>query len=253
MGDRCHCRSVRVRRELRLWAAAAGVCVLQLIAAAVEVHSAVEVAVVLKKMMMEMAAEDDEGQRAFGSICVDFESRSVLCHQAMDPFGRTSQSVILILGNRPIVRFARHHMWEDFNKTPSFVDLEMAQEVRVARGKRKQPNSQSCYPLRILPPQTRCLIFPTAPNSFPPNRRPFVQRRCRLPRPNVAQGAVEPNNASDHLLHQKEFFLKDRRNQMKIMVIVVVVIIVFGGVIGAVLAGAVRAPAPNARTFYYPC
>jgi hypothetical protein len=40
-------------------------------------------------------------------------------------------------------------MWDNFDKTPSFVDSETAQKVRVARGKEKQPNSQTCYPHRI--------------------------------------------------------------------------------------------------------
>ena len=68
-------------------------------------------------------------------------------------------------------------MWDDFDKTPPFVDLETAQKVRVARGKQKQPNSQTCYPHRILSSQTHCLIFPAAPNGFPSNHQPCVQRQ----------------------------------------------------------------------------
>ena len=108
-----------------------GVLVLQLIAAADEAHSAVDVAVALEKLVME----DDEGRCAFDYIGVDFEAGSVLCTQAMDPLGRESQSIIFSLSSRPHVLFVGHRMHDDFDKTPSFVDVRAAQKVRVARGK----------------------------------------------------------------------------------------------------------------------
>ena len=108
-----------------------GVLVLQLIAAADEAHSAVDVAVALEKLVME----DDEGRCAFDYIGVDFEAGSVLCTQEMDPFGRESQSIIFSLNSRPHVLFVGHRMHDDFDKTPSFVDVRAAQKVRVARGK----------------------------------------------------------------------------------------------------------------------
>jgi hypothetical protein len=112
-----------------------GVLVLQLIAAADEAHSAVDVAVALEKLVVE----DDEGRCAFDYIGVDFEAGSVLCTQAMDPFGRESQSIIFSLNSRPHVNFdvliVGRHMYDDFDKTPSFVDVRAAQKVRVARGK----------------------------------------------------------------------------------------------------------------------
>ncbi len=107
-----------------------------LIASAVEMHSAVDVAADMQKLMM--IVEDDEesiefGTRARTDIRVDFEAGSVLCYQCADPIGRCSQSIIFSLSSRPRVRCVRHHMHDDYDKIPSFVDLRVAQQVHAAQ------------------------------------------------------------------------------------------------------------------------
>ena len=170
-----------------------GIVTCHLIAAAVEAHCAVDVAAAMQKfvMMVEDGEEVEEWMRACIDIRVDFETGSVLCHQSAVPLSRWSQSIIFSLSNRPCVRCVRHHMHDDFDKTPSFVDLRVAQQVPAARGKCKQHTPQSCNLRCILPSQRRHLIFLAAPQCFPPNHRTRVQGRRRLPRP----GPPQPSRA----------------------------------------------------------